>query len=214
MNILSWNCRRLGNLRADTVLSHLMREKAPNVLFLMETKQTVEKMRKIQLDLWYNSMLVVPCVYRDGGLAMFWKEEVSLHIQTFSLNHIDAHIMIDPNSPWRLISFYGRPEDHHKHESWSYLRHLHSRDLLPCVCIRDFNEILSLDEKQGRIPRSIRAMEEFRSTLLHCGLIDLGYRGNIFTWRNGRPGEAFAQERLDRACASIEWREKNRGMVG
>ena len=54
-------------------------------------------MRKIQLDLWYNSMLAVPCVYRDGGLAMFWKEEVSLHIQTFSLNHIDAHVMIDPN---------------------------------------------------------------------------------------------------------------------
>ena len=31
---------------------------------------------------------------------------------------------------------------------------------------------------------------------------------NIFTWRNGRLGEAFVQERLDRACASIEWREK------
>ena len=66
-------------------------------IFNGDKTNSVEKMRKIQLDLRYNSMLAVPCVYRDGGLAMFWKEEVSLHIQTFSLNHIDAHVMIDPN---------------------------------------------------------------------------------------------------------------------
>ena len=49
-------------------------------------------------------------------------------------------------------------------------------------------------------------MEAFRSTLLHYGLIDLGYRGNIFTWRNGRLGDAFDQERLDRAYATLDWR--------
>ena len=49
-------------------------------------------------------------------------------------------------------------------------------------------------------------MEAFRSTLLHCGLIDLGYQSNIFTWRNGRPGDAFVQERLDRAYATLDWR--------
>ena len=68
MNILRWNCRGLGNLRAATVLSHLVREKAPNVLFLMETKQTVDEMRKTQADLKYDSMLAVPCVHRAGGL--------------------------------------------------------------------------------------------------------------------------------------------------
>ncbi|XP_050249321.1 uncharacterized protein LOC126696682 [Quercus robur] len=51
-------------------------------------------------------------------------------------------------------------------------------------------------------------MEAFRNALLHCGLIDLGYRGNIFTWQNGRPGDAFVQERLDRACATLDWRER------
>ena len=192
MNILSWNCLRFGNLRATTVLSLLVREKAPKVLFLME--KTVDEMRKIQGELRYDSMLAVLCVHRAGGLAMLWKEEVSLHVQTYSLNHIDARIMTDPNSPWRIIGFYGRPEDHRKHESWSYLRHLHSRDSLPWICIGDYNEILNSNEKQGRIPRPLMPMKEFRKTLLHCGLIDLGFQGNIFTWRNGRPGEAFVQE--------------------
>ena len=50
-------------------------------------------------------------------------------------------------------------------------------------------------------------MEEFKSVLLYCGLVDHGYQGNNFTWRNGRHGAALVQERLDRACATIEWRE-------
>ena len=49
-------------------------------------------------------------------------------------------------------------------------------------------------------------MMEFRSTLLHYGLVDMGFQGNIFTWNNGRPGEEFVQERLDKACATLEWR--------
>ena len=75
------------------------------------------------------------------------------------------------------------------------------------VCIGDYNEILSSSEKQGHRPRHPRFMEEFRSALHHCGLVDIGYHGNTFTWRNGRQGEAFVQERLNRACAIIEWRK-------
>lgn len=74
------------------------------------------------------------------------------------------------------------------------------------LCIGDYNEILTFEEKQGRIPRPSQLMEILRSVYIQCGLVDLGYRGNKFTWRNGRHGEAFAQERLDRARATIEWR--------
>ena len=59
-------------------------------------------------------------------------------------------------------------------------------------------------EKQGQILRPLRLMEEFQSVLLHCGLIDLGFDGNGFTWRNGRVGDAYVQERLDRACTTTE----------
>lgn len=34
----------------------------------------------------------------------------------------------------------------------------------------------------------------------------MGFQGNTFTWNNGRLGEEFVQERLDRACATFEWR--------
>ena len=118
MKIISWNCKWPGNPRAGAVLSHLVKGKAPMVLFQMETRQTVDEMRNIRADLWYDNMLSIPYVRRAGGLAMLWKDEVRLDVQTFSLNHIDAHILADQNSPWRLIGFYGKLEEQRKHESW------------------------------------------------------------------------------------------------
>ena len=72
-----------------------MREKAPNVLFLMETKQSVAEMRQIQADLPYCCMVFVPSVHRRGGLALLWMADVDLHVQTYSPNHIDALITKD-----------------------------------------------------------------------------------------------------------------------
>ena len=107
MIILSWNYRELGNQRAVEVLSQLVREKALKVLFLMETKQSMDEMQQIQEGLPYRCMLAISSIRRSSGLALLWMEEVDLHIQTFTLNHIDALILNDPNTPWRLASFYG-----------------------------------------------------------------------------------------------------------
>uniref|UniRef100_A0A7N2LRF7 CCHC-type domain-containing protein n=1 Tax=Quercus lobata TaxID=97700 RepID=A0A7N2LRF7_QUELO len=63
------------------------------------------------------------------------------------------------------------------------------------------------EEKYGRHPRPLPPMVEFRNTLLHCGLIELGFSGYPYTWRNGRPNEAFVEEMLDRACATLGWSE-------
>ena len=107
----------------------------------------VDKMKKVQADLRYDNLLVAPCVHRAGGLAMHWKNGVNLDIQTYSLNHIDARIMTNPHAPWRIIGFYGKLEERRKQESWRFLKHHHSKDNVPWVCIRDFNEILCSTEK-------------------------------------------------------------------
>ena len=73
MNLLCWNFRRLGNQSAIDVFSHLVREKAPKMLFLMEMKRSMEEMQQIQADLPYHCMLVVPSIQRRGGLALLWK---------------------------------------------------------------------------------------------------------------------------------------------
>lgn len=82
---------------------------------------------------------------------------------------------------------------------------MHAQSSLPWVYMSDYNEVLQSIEKQGGLPKQLVPTLAFKETLLHCGLDDLGYQGYPFTWRNGRPGEAFVEERLDRVCANADW---------
>ena len=158
MIILSWNFWGLRNQRLVKVLSYLVREKAPKILFLIEIKQSIDEMRRIQADLPYRCMLAVPSIWRSGGLAMLWLEEIDLHIQTFTLHHIDALIFNGSNSSWKLIGFYGWSDGQSKHESWQLLKHLHNRNSTPWICVGDYNEILALNEKQGKLPKPLNQM--------------------------------------------------------
>lgn len=59
-------------------------------------------------------MFAVPSIHRSGGLALLWMEEIDSHVQTFTLNHIDALIMDDRTYAWRLTGFYRWPEEQRK----------------------------------------------------------------------------------------------------
>ena len=72
---------------------------------------------------------------------------MDLHVQTYTRNHIDALIFKGSNPTWRLTRFYGWLEEQRKHESWQLLKHLHTRISAPWLCVGDYNEILSSDEK-------------------------------------------------------------------
>lgn len=91
---------------------------------------------------------------------------------------------------------------------WETLRSLVSTPIKPWLMAGDFNEVLFSHEKQGGMQGSQQCMEKFRETLEVCGLEDLGYEGDMFTWRNNNfTEEGFIRERLDRAVANKAWRE-------
>lgn len=87
------------------------------------------------------------------------------------------------------------------------MRHLKARASFHWLCLGDFNEIMCSKERNSRTLKPLQPMLEFQNTFLHCGLVDLGFQGYKYTWSNGRHGEAFVEQWLDRACASEEWHE-------
>ena len=93
MNIISWNCRGLGNLRAVLALHNLVKTQGPKILFLMETKLDVRRMELVRITLHFQHCFTVPSLGRSGGLALLWNDEVDLTIQNYSINHIDAHVL-------------------------------------------------------------------------------------------------------------------------
>ena len=115
---------------------------------------------------------------------------------TSRVAHMDV-VVCEGNGaqPWQTTGFYGYPDAGLQPISWNLLESLK----------RHFDEILNFDEKLGWLERDARQMEGFRECLCTCGLIDMGFVGQRFTWCNGRIGEQKTLVRLDRMVANEEW---------
>jgi endonuclease/exonuclease/phosphatase family metal-dependent hydrolase len=79
----------------------------------------------------------------------------------------------------------------------------------PWLCVGDFNEILYQYEKEGGMARPQICLDRFKGAMELCALHDLGFAGDVFTWRNKQiRGDTHIHERLDRVVANSEWRVK------
>ena len=80
---------------------------------------------------------IVSKVTLGVGLALIWKHDFDLTVDTSSLNHIDAIINKGKEEEWHFMSFYGAPKTHKHHESWNILKNLNQKFPLPwlCVCV-------------------------------------------------------------------------------
>ncbi|XP_075079855.1 uncharacterized protein LOC142165134 [Nicotiana tabacum] len=56
----------------------------------------------------------------------------------------------------------------------------------PWLVRGDFNVILSEEEKYGGLPVYVREVEDFAHCVDTCELYDLGFKGSLYTWWNGR----------------------------
>ena len=57
----------------------------------------------------------------SGGLALFWRNKVTVHIQNYSSSHIDAFVDGGVDRWWHLTGFFGNLEPSRRSESWSLL---------------------------------------------------------------------------------------------
>lgn len=89
MSLLVWNCRKLENLHTETV------------------------QRRIQ----FKNLFEVPRRNRASGLAIIWKEDFNLEIETFSNYHIDTTINKNKDDEWRFTGFYRESDTQLGHEA-------------------------------------------------------------------------------------------------
>ncbi|XP_075663160.1 uncharacterized protein LOC142632678 [Castanea sativa] len=205
MNCISWNCRGLGNALQVQELSDVVKAKGPNLIFLLETKKKSAYLEKVRCRLKFDNLFVVPRRHLSGGHALLWKNELDLHIRTFSSHHIDAVVNPRIDDAWQFTGFCGAQETVNLEDSWSVLRYLSTQTDLPWVCIGDFNEITRLEEKLGGAIRPKKQMQEFRDYLEFCGFKDLGFTGLPLTWSNRRYEGPLVWVCLGRAVASADW---------
>lgn len=150
MSAIAWNCRGLGNPQTVGALREYVRQYDPKIVFLAKTKMKISRIKRVKVKLDFANGFYVQRKGQGGGLAMFWRREVDIEIKSFSRHHIDSVVTKEgTNFKWRITRFYGNPETHRRKESWNFLNTLNSQFQLPWMCFKDFNEILSSEEKLG-----------------------------------------------------------------
>ncbi|XP_042944729.1 uncharacterized protein LOC122278616 [Carya illinoinensis] len=204
MNWLCWNCRGLGNPRTVLELHLWVKVKVPNFVFLMETKCSREKVELVRNLLGFDCSFTVDCRGLSGGLVFLWHGLSNLELESYSRSYISMiHKGLD-DKEMLLTGFYGSPQVDQRENSWSLLRALKPNNGRAWVCAGDFNEILHQHEKPGAAMRPYCQMQKFRAVVDDCGLSDLGFRGNKFTWSNNRETNQFTKERLDRGLGNSQ----------
>lgn len=134
---------------------------------------------------------------------LYSKAKNTVEILSYSHIHISAKVNESSSSHhWTVTSFYGEPNTSRLHTSWELLVTLKPTAIELWLVIGDFNEIIFQKEKSGGPQRSEKLMHNFRTTLVQCGLKDLGHFRNFFTWSNKHKTNTFTKERLDRVVAN------------
>ncbi|XP_074318903.1 uncharacterized protein LOC141655738 [Silene latifolia] len=206
MNLLSLNCRGLGNPDAVGGLRNLIRREAPIVLFLCETKLSGSEWCNISRSLDGYESLAVDSVGRSGGLALLWQKGVHCRLRSMSVHYMDVELEIG-EVKWRFTGFYGWSAVQDRHLSWQQLRLLAAADSGPWLCMGDFNEILFATEMKGGGERPQWQMNNFREAVDDCGLRDVTFEGHPFTFDNGQVGADNRQSRIDRAMVTENWQD-------
>ncbi|KAJ9178389.1 hypothetical protein P3X46_010276 [Hevea brasiliensis] len=201
MNLLSWNCQGVGNPLTVHNLKGLNAAHSPHFVFLMETKNKSQLVKKILNRCGFSDMVVVDPQGLAGGLAFAWNSDCTVSIVKMAGFFIHAKIY-DANieMKWNLIMVYISCVDDAMSEQFNFLCN-YCNQMQDLLLIGDFNSFLRIDEKRG----GNRQLDSKVFVFHGLSLIDLGFKGPTMTWNNHRNGAANIQERLDRGLASSQW---------
>lgn len=178
---------------------------APNVKFLMETKNSDDFINQKLQSFHYPHYFSVPPVGLSGGLSLLWKEDTDIVILESSPNLIDTQI-----THKGAISFislvYGTLAMENRAAFWNKLSKVGCGWDSFWIITGDFNEILNNSEKTGGPPRLEGSFTSFRSFVAKNGLWELKHSGEQLSWRGTRYTHIICS-RLDRLMSNCSQSE-------
>lgn len=195
MSLLAWNCRGLANSRAVQFLKNTVYQYRPSIIFLSETLVKSNIIADICRVIGFSFYHVGDVQGHGGGLALLWMTDGGVQVMDSCSNYIDFEVFHDEVGKWRCTGIYGYPERQRRREAWDMIRNLAERSSIPWCIIGDFNDMLYAHEKRGGRPHPRGLLQGFSDLIIGCGLMDLGFEGEKYTWEKFRGTNEWIQER-------------------
>uniref|UniRef100_A0A803QS68 CCHC-type domain-containing protein n=1 Tax=Cannabis sativa TaxID=3483 RepID=A0A803QS68_CANSA len=153
----------------------------------------------------FEGSFTVEAQGHSGGVALIWKNNEEVVIDSFSKNHIDCLVTFEGHQPFRFTGIYSEPNRSLRQQTWTLIRTLHARSMAPWCIMGDFNNVLHQSEKLGGNPYPTWLIDGFQEVVQRCGLCDLDMLGHPFTWEKSRDTPNWIEAKLDRAMCSQSW---------
>ena len=143
MNLISWNCRGGGNTRTVREVVTFIRSHSPVLVFLCETRQSKERMKKHRSRFGLKGFDGVDRNGNSGGLALYWHESLMVNVVFSNQRCIDAHVKLGTDEDtWCLTCVYGEPRVEDRHNMWSLLNNMSAQSDMSWLVVGDFNECM------------------------------------------------------------------------
>ncbi|XP_072082105.1 uncharacterized protein [Arachis hypogaea] len=153
----------------------------------METKAREKCIRSIKKKLKFTNCFTVEPRGLSGGLCLFWNDSIDLDVYSWSQNLIATNIDDRKGNKWKCKFIYGSLKFAQRRLLWKEMAENQDSELIPQLFIRDFNDIICQDEKEGLHPKPSSQMVDFRNFIDANYLMDLELKGGQITWLETRP---------------------------
>ncbi|KAG7547784.1 Ribonuclease H domain [Arabidopsis suecica] len=188
MNCLLWNCRGANKPNFRRSIRYILKKFPTDMLAVFETHAGGDRARQICHGLGFDNSFRVDATGQSGGLWLLWRSDVGeVEILESSDQFIHAKVT-QGEETMHLVAVYAAP-----------------------TVSGDFNTIVRVDERTGGNGQLSPDSLAFGEWINESALIDMGFKGNKFTWRRGRLEQTYIAKRLDRVlcCAHtrLKWQE-------
>ena len=198
IKMLCWNTRSISTFGTLERLINLRKIHNLSMIAILEPFSNFSL-----IDSYRMQLLMDNCHYNPNNkIWLFWTKEVDCHILESDQQNTTCEIKHEECSEkFHMTYVYAKCKDQLRKPLWdTMLKWAETSD--PWCIIGDFNVIASTQEKLGGRAYNISKSLEFISIIEACGLVDMGYTGQDYTWCNHRKDGARIWKRLDRGMTN------------
>lgn len=205
MTILCWNCRGAAKSAVKERCKSLISMYRLEMIILLETQISVNSANRVCRKIFPNwSSFILPSTGRSGGMIISWRHPlIKFNVQSADRQVVTGTVQYAGKHVWSIAAVYASTDYVSRRVLWSNLSSFVSSST-STLLIGDFNVVTEAEERSRGFSDNVGVME-FRNFISANGLIDMGFKGSLFTWCNMRDGTGRLWERLDRALASDQW---------
>ncbi|KAL2899836.1 LINE-1 retrotransposable element ORF2 protein [Bienertia sinuspersici] len=208
-NILCWNVRGANQAEKMKAIKHFIAQQKIGLASLLETK-----VKASNLGTLYSMVFKGWCFtsnlqkHYNGRIVIAWNPNLFI----VSILHTSAqciHCVIKPRSglPEFFCTFiYAFNKAGNREQLWQDLTDFAASQDGPWLIMGDLNCVLQMEERCGSNVK-IQEILPGRMCMERCGLIDIQYGGQFFTWSNKQGGEDRVFSKIDRVMANEAWLE-------